>query len=172
MVATNAAGASSLTFGATRQWVRSLDCIFADGSRARISRDTEPSGEGPVLARWRAASESLRARCRVLEPRQVRKDASGYGVHDFAASGHLVDLLAGSEGTLAFVVDAELDLCPLPAATASLLSAWPSLEQAVHGAALAREGDAVACELLDGTFLRVASGRSLLAAAGAECAAG
>src|SRR5918994_923831 len=34
MVSTNAAGARSLRYGSTRRWVRALDCVFADGSRA------------------------------------------------------------------------------------------------------------------------------------------
>ncbi|HEY8163992.1 MAG TPA: FAD-binding oxidoreductase, partial [Gemmatimonadaceae bacterium] len=36
MVSTNAAGPHSLKFGATREWVRSLDCVFADGTRAIV----------------------------------------------------------------------------------------------------------------------------------------
>ncbi|MBC7789765.1 MAG: FAD-binding oxidoreductase, partial [Anaerolineae bacterium] len=31
MVATNAAGARTLRYGATRRWVTALDCVFADG---------------------------------------------------------------------------------------------------------------------------------------------
>jgi len=38
MVATNAAGAHTLKYGSTREWVTALDCVFADGSRATICR--------------------------------------------------------------------------------------------------------------------------------------
>lgn len=157
MAATNAAGARTMRFGAMRRWVRSLDCVFSDGSRAWITRGSAVTAGSPALERWEAAAGPLRTRCRTLRRRPVRKDSSGLGVHDFAESGDLVDLLVGSEGTLAFFVGVELDLLPLPGATASLLCSWTTLEQAVHGAALAREAGAAACELLDASFLRIAA---------------
>jgi len=87
----------------------------------------------------------------------VIKDSSGYGLADFAKSGELVDLLVGSEGTLAFFVGIELDLVPIAAATSSVLGAFATIEAAVQAAALARASGAVACELLDRTFLDVAA---------------
>ncbi|MCC6316466.1 MAG: FAD-binding oxidoreductase [Gemmatimonadaceae bacterium] len=156
MAATNAAGPRTMRFGAMRRWVHAIDCVFADGSAARVSRDRPPVG-GATLARWAAAAPDLRARCARLEARHVRKDSSGYGVHDFAVSGDLIDLLVGSEGTLALFTAVELDVLPLPVASASLLCSWPDLDLAVRGAALAREAGAVACELLDASFLAVAA---------------
>src|SRR5262249_57596680 len=38
MASTNAAGAHSLRFGATRPWVRALTCVFDDGTVAQIRR--------------------------------------------------------------------------------------------------------------------------------------
>jgi FAD/FMN-containing dehydrogenase len=61
----------------------------------------------------------------------------------------------------------ELALAPVAGATCSLLAAFPSLEAAVEGAALAREAGASACELLDRTFLDVAAAGSALAGGGA-----
>jgi FAD/FMN-containing dehydrogenase len=68
-----------------------------------------------------------------------------------------VDLLVGSEGTLAFFVEIELDLIPVAAATSSVLGAFATLESAVKAATAARQAGAVACELLDRTFLDVAA---------------
>jgi FAD/FMN-containing dehydrogenase len=52
MVSTNAAGAHTLRFGATRDWVIALDCVFEDGSRAAISR-LAPLPKGiPALERF------------------------------------------------------------------------------------------------------------------------
>lgn len=170
MVACNAAGARTLAFGATRPWVQSIDCVFADGSRARISRGATPrSSDPPVLRRWWRLSDSLRRTAAALPTPAVRKQSSGYGIHDFARTGDLVDLLVGSEGTLAFFTAIELSLAPLPGATATLLGAWDSIEGAVFASGLAREAGAVACELLDATFLRVAArGRSLPVDAASE----
>ena len=163
MVACNAAGARTLAFGATRPWVQSIDCVFADGSSARVHRGATPrSSDPPVLRQWWRLSDALRRTAASLPAPEVRKQSSGYGVHDFARSGDLVDLLVGSEGTLAFFTAVELSLAPLPGATATLLGAWETIEGAVFAAGLAREAGAVACELLDATFLRIAArGRSL-----------
>jgi FAD/FMN-containing dehydrogenase len=160
MVATNAAGARSLRFGATRRWVRALDCVFDDGTRAELRRGLAPPYEVPAVGRFQtlAAPQLLAAsrsdRWRRLD---VCKNSSGYAVDAFARSGDLVDLLVGSEGTLAVFVGVELDLDDVPGATAGVLAAFPSLDRAAAGALRAREVGAVACELLDRTFLDIAA---------------
>jgi FAD/FMN-containing dehydrogenase len=87
----------------------------------------------------------------------VRKDSSGYALSQYFESGDLVDLIVGSEGTLAIIVGVELRLAALPAATSSVLAAFGSLESAARGAELVREAGAAACELLDRTFLDFAA---------------
>jgi FAD/FMN-containing dehydrogenase len=148
MAATNAAGAHTLRFGSMRRWVMALDCVFADGTRATVRRHAPPP-DVPALAR--AVSLALTP----VRHAGVRKDSSGYAIADYLETGDLVDLLVGSEGTLALFVGLELALEPLPTSTASLLAAFPSLDAAVAGTAAART-TAVACELLDRTFLDVA----------------
>ena len=130
MAATNAAGAHSLLRGSMRPWVTALDCVFADGTRRLVRRGTPHEWGGPV------------------EHLAVRKNSSGYYL-----GGDLIDLLVGSEGTLAFFVGVELMLDARPTATTSLFAAFPTLDAAVEGAAGAREAGAAACELLDRTFL-------------------
>jgi len=160
MVATNAAGAHSLRFGSTRPWVQSLDLVLSDGSRVRVSRGSDLPRDVPVLDRF-----DRDVRPRILSSRdlvaaahvEVRKDSSGYALRAFAESGELIDLIAGSEGTLAIIVGVDLDLTDLPKATSGVLGAFRSLDDAVLAAAKARESGAVACELLDRTFLEVAA---------------
>jgi FAD/FMN-containing dehydrogenase len=137
MAATNAAGAHSLKFGSMRPWVTALDCVFADGTRQVIHRGSlVPTGLPTTPA----------------EHLDVRKNSSG-----FFLGGDFVDLLVGSEGTLALFVGLELALAPRPTATTSIFAAFPTLDAAVIGAAAAREAGAVACELLDRTFLDFAA---------------
>jgi FAD/FMN-containing dehydrogenase len=159
MASTNAAGSHSMRFGAMRTWVRALDCVFDDGCHAEVRRGSPVSGEVPAIARF------LRIRDRLVEAEQrspsvhdgVIKDSSGYGLAAYSRSSELVDLLVGSEGTLAFFVELELDLIPVSPATSSVLGAFSSLEEAVIAASRARDAGAVACELLDRTFLDVAA---------------
>ena len=159
MAATNAAGAHSLRFGPMRDWVLALDCVFADGTRAVVSR-LAPTPEGvpaidsllrdviPKLSEF--SSESL-------GHAGVAKDSSGYALSQYRHSGKLVDLLVGSEGTLAIIVGIQLALAPTAHSTSSVLGAFASLDTAVAAAVDARKAGAVACELLDRTFLDVAS---------------
>ena len=157
MVSTNAAGARTLRFGATRPWVRALDCVFDDGSRATVRRGSAPPRAAAVDRFLSDVAPAVRAAGDAIATPALRKNASGYGLADFARTGELIDVLVGSEGTLALIVGVELDLATLPGATASLLASYASLDAAVIGASEARRGGATACELLDRTFLDVAA---------------
>jgi len=166
MVATNAAGPHSLLFGSTRSWVTALDCVFADGSRARLIRGAPLPANIPAITRF-----VTDVRPRILDSRKminsahegVRKDSSGYALRSYAESGELIDLIVGSEGTLALIVSVELALADLPGATIGVLGAFRSLDNAVAGANKARELGAAACELLDRTFLEVAGAEAPIA---------
>jgi FAD/FMN-containing dehydrogenase len=158
MASTNSAGAHTLRYGSMRPWVEALDCVFADGSRAEIRRGTAPPATPLPVRRFLAAAPELVAAEHAAPSRHagVRKESSGYGLAAYAESGDLVDLLVGSEGTLALIVGLELRLTPSFAATASVLGAFASLDDAVAAAGGARAAGASACELLDRTFLDVA----------------
>ena len=159
MASTNAAGAHSMHFGSMRRWVRALDCVFADGSRATVRRGEDPPRGVPAIDRFLAIAPSLveRESRRPSTHAGVVKDSSGYDIAGYSTSHDLVDLLVGSEGTLALFTGIELALAPAVHATSSVLGAFSSLEDAVAAAGRARASGAVACELLDRTFLDVAA---------------
>ncbi len=159
MIAANAAGSRTLRYGATRRWVRGVRCVFEDGSDAWVHRALPLPMHVPAVARLVAVLDAWRARDDGASLRHVgvRKESSGYALAcALEPEGHLVDLLVGSEGTLAIFVEADLSLTRAPASTASLLAAFPSLEHATSCAIQARDDGASACELLDRTFLDVA----------------
>ena len=159
MVSTNASGAHSLKYGPTRRWVIALDCVFDDGTRATVRRDAPIPDNVAALKRFRTMAGALTTADAVTPSIHagVRKDSSGYGIHAFAESDEPIDMIIGSEGTLAIVVGVELRLAPAPHATSSLLGSFPTLESAVSAATQARDAGAAACELLDRTFLDVAA---------------
>src|SRR5213593_3843616 len=107
MVATNAAGPRSVRCGSVRNWVEGFEIISADGEARRIERGAG-SGERFLL------SPDQR---RLVEARfpKTRKNSAGYALDRFAASGDELDLLIGSEGTLAIVTAVEWRLEPIPA---------------------------------------------------------
>lgn len=158
MCATNAAGSRTVKHGMMREWVHALDCVFADGTRAVLRRGQRP----PVVAALRRFEQAVAPRVLAADPLAlrhpgVRKESSGYGLAAWRASGDAVDLVVGSEGTLALIVGVELRLIPRPAATASLLAGFPDLEGAAAAAVNAADHGASAVELLDRTFLEIAA---------------
>ncbi len=169
MASTNAAGAHTLRQGSMRAWVTALDCVFEDGTHATVRRG-EPPPDVPAIARFLAGPRGaiLGEPAPQREHSGVRKDSSGYAIGAYARSRELIDLLVGSEGTLAIIVGVELSLVPPPGATSSLLAQFTSLEDAVDAAARAREAGASACELLDRTFLDVAAGAAAELAVGSD----
>jgi FAD/FMN-containing dehydrogenase len=163
MIATNAAGAHTLKFGATRAWVTAIDCVFDDGSRATLVRGQPVPTNVPALARVAQIADELRQRGAAdAATHRVKKESSGYAVRTFVEQGDVVDLLIGSEGTLALVVGATLALIPVAGATSALLGAFASLDDAVTAAIRAREEGAAACELLDRTYLDIVAARGPL----------
>ncbi|MGH7605009.1 MAG: FAD-binding oxidoreductase [Gemmatimonadaceae bacterium] len=163
MASTNASGAHTLRYGSVRPWVNALDCVFSDGERETVTRGQAPSRRIDAIARFlRDAHGEIVAidKRRPVIHAGVRKESSGYAVHDYAARAELVDLLVGSEGTLAIIVGIQFLLSPVPLATSSILGSFASLENATAGAMKAVEAGASACELLDKTFLDYAASAS------------
>jgi FAD/FMN-containing dehydrogenase len=158
MAATNAAGARTLRYGATRAWVTAAECIFADGARAIVRRNESPAEIPAAFERFLAtvAPRAKSAPPLLLKRRGVRKESSGYALAEFVRSGDVLDVIIGSEGTLCLITALELALDAVPGATASVLAGFPTLESAVDGARASRECDASASELLDHSFLDLA----------------
>lgn len=158
MCATNAAGACSVKYGAMRRWVEAIECVFANGDRAWVRRGDDPRDDLTCVARFLfEAGPAIRASEPALLRHETRKESSGYALAEWLASGDVVDVLIGSEGTLALIVGVELRLAPLPGGTAGLLAGFPDLEGAAAAATRLAEAGASAVELLDRSFLEIAA---------------
>lgn len=159
MASTNASGAHTLKYGSTREWISAIECVFADGSRGIVRRGDDVPPNVPALGEFLHEVQRLMPAAdntkQFVHP-GVRKDSSGYGVASYAHSGDVVDILIGSEGTLAVFVSIEIRLDPIPGAVSSILAEFDSLDAAVRAASLAQTAGASACELLDRTFLEFA----------------
>jgi D-lactate dehydrogenase (cytochrome) len=105
-IATNAAGAATFKYGATRKWVRAVTVVLASGEVLDLERGEVTAGDDGAF--WIMDGERA---CRVTVPGyrmpDVPKRSAGY----FAEPGmDLIDLFIGSEGTLGFIVEATLDV--------------------------------------------------------------
>lgn len=158
MCATHAAGARSVKYGPLRDWITGVECVFADGTRAWLRRG-EAMPDLPALRRFMAdvAPRVRAAKASSLHHEGVRKESSGYALHAWRAGEDPLDLILGSEGTLAFITRVELKLMQTPGATASLLAGFPDLEGAAAAAVRLAAHGASAIELLDRSLLDIAA---------------
>jgi len=99
IISTNAGGARSFRFGAVRRHVQALQVTFADGRTVELKR-----------------GDRVDFPYQVVRQPQTTKNAAGYYLQPDL---EWMDLLAGSEGTLGVVTEAELALLPEPGAILS-----------------------------------------------------
>ncbi|HEV7590316.1 MAG TPA: FAD-binding oxidoreductase [Longimicrobium sp.] len=154
MIANNSGGSHTVLYGSTRAWVESVEVVLADGTAVATAR-----GEGErhprlaeILARVDAALAPVRDAVLATWPR-VRKNSSGYALKEYLESGDAVDLLVGSEGTLALTTAATVRLAPVPARRGLALLEFTDL--AAAGAAVERilALRPSTCEMIDRTFI-------------------
>src|SRR4051812_10612351 len=128
-VATNAAGAATFKYGATRQWVEALTVVLPDGDVLDIQRgDIHAHPDG--YFELELAARTARVPIPTYAMPRVAKLSAGY----FAEPGmDLIDLFIGSEGTLGVITAVTLRVLPvLPAFALALVP-------------FARSADAMAC---------------------------
>ena len=145
MVATNAAGPRSVRCGSVRRWVEAIELIGADGEARRVTRGAGSGERFPLSADQR----------RLVAGRfpKTRKNSAGYALNHFAESGDELDLLIGSEGTLAFVTAVQWRLEPIPADVAGVALGFRTLEQLTEAVPYLVALNPSAVELLDRTLL-------------------
>ena len=112
IIATNAGGARSFRFGSVRRHVLSLEVTLADGRSVRFRR-----------------GERVDFPVKTIRCSATTKNSAGYFL---APDVQWVDLLAGSEGTLAIITEAELQLLPVAPAIFGGVVFFPSDEDALN----------------------------------------
>lgn len=111
VVATNAAGAATFKYGATRSWVRGLTVVLANGEVLDLERGavvTSPDGHFEIAT----SSGVIAVQVPALRMPNVPKRSAGYHCE---AGMDLIDLFIGSEGTLGVIVDATFSVVTRPA---------------------------------------------------------
>lgn len=107
-VATNASGARSFKYGATREFVERLQVVLASGDTLSISRGEAVSSIAMRLTTVPGGPE-IDFDVPTYERPNVRKNVSGYFNE---APLDAIDLFIGSEGTLGVITEIELRLLP------------------------------------------------------------
>ena len=166
MAANNSAGARSIRYGMMVDNVRRVSGALSDGTPVsfglEVPEDGVESELASTLATLRRREDAELAR-RI--PKVMRRVA-GYNLDRISPDGaEMVRLLVGSEGTLAFFTELELQLAPLPSKTGLGVCAFPDLGAALNSVSAIMELEPSAVELVDGTLLDLAREIPTLSAA-------
>ncbi len=164
MTANNSCGSRSLRYGNMVHNVRGIDALLADGTTAWFG---EVPGNFPAGSDDEAMPERYRElvhRMRALHRREadeiearfpkVLRRVGGYNIDSIDEGGHnMARLLVGSEGTLAFFNEIELDLQPIPAHRALGICHFPTFYGAMEATRRIVELGPSAVELVDRTMI-------------------
>ena len=124
-VATNASGARSFAYGATRAHVSGLRVVLASGGVLDVDRGACQADGRTFHIRHSAGTTDVRVPSYSMP---TTKSAAGY----YALPGmDLVDLFIGSEGTLGVVTEVRVALTPRPEGILSALAFFASDDDAV-----------------------------------------
>ena len=183
MIGNNSAGSRSIINGRTVDHVHSLSAILSDGSRAEFGSLTSAEHERKRELRtregdaYRAADRAVRENEAEIVARtpKIQRKVSGYNLLALLAgdrsqepgdkksapvsrllSPGLVPLLVGSEGTLALIAEAELNLIPRPKHRGLLVPQFSSLAAALDALDACLELGPSAVELLDRMLIDLA----------------
>ena len=164
MISNNSAGARSVLYGKTIDHVLELQVLLADGTFAWFRPVAEAEFE------QLAAGSTLESRC-YREVRKLARDSApeiaqrypkvlrrvgGYNLDEFAGDHqpfNLAKLIVGSEGTLGIVVEATLNLVPLPAAKAVLVVQFDDLLESLAATPTILQHHPSAVEVMDAFIL-------------------
>ncbi len=167
MISTNACGKGSRVYGRTADHVRELELVLVGGETLRF--EEMDLAEARRLAQrsdrlgdlHRTVLGLVTEHAQEIErvwPKMPRS-LTGYDLRGVLSSPgrfSLIPILAGSEGTLGFVVGAKLNLTRLPAHRRLVALVYDEFHKALASAEALLATDPVAIETIDGTILKLA----------------
>ena len=175
MVGNNACGANSVVYGSTRDHVISVRAVLADGSiaefgalspeefAAKSQSDTLEALLYRQMGELLGKVENREEIAREFPKKSIHRRNTGYAIDSLAGCAPFVPdgppfnfcrLLAGSEGTLAFLTEITLSCEPLPPRVSALVCVHcATIDEALRANLVALRHSARACELMDDNIL-------------------
>ena len=175
MVGNNACGANSVVYGSTRDHVISVRAVLSDGSitefgalsqeefAAKSRSDTLEALIYRKIDKLLGDPENRAEIAREFPKKSIHRRNTGYAIDSlaectpFAPLGppfNFCRLLAGSEGTLAFLTEITLSCEPLPPRESALVCVHcTTIDEALQANLVALRHSARACELMDDNIL-------------------
>ena len=173
MMANNSSGARSVLYGKTIDHVIEQRVVLSDGQLAhfrpvdRQAAAARQRGDSIEARAYRAIPELGVSHAAEIERRfpKVLRRVGGYNLDAFVNASAPVDLtriIVGSEGTLGFIVDAKINLVPLPAQKSVMTIEFDQLLDALGATPLILTHRPSAVEVMDDFILSHAKGHPRL----------
>ena len=172
MVGNNSSGTTSIQYGVTRDKLLSLKCILADAKEVEFKSLTlrecqikaqHDDVEGAIYQLILGFLNDKDLQNKILKyfPKpEIHRRNTGYAIDDlvkhYNETGfiNLSRLICGSEGTLCFITEIELQLDDLPPKNAGMIAAhFQSVDDCLQAVPIAMRHDLHACEMMDDTIL-------------------
>jgi FAD/FMN-containing dehydrogenase/Fe-S oxidoreductase len=169
MTANNSCGSRSLRYGNMVHNVVAIEALLADGTTARFAEIpgnlAEASDGGEAAGRYYDLVQQMRALHRREADEiarrfpQVLRRVGGYNIDSISDAGHnMARLLVGSEGTLAFFNEIEIELQPIPKHRVLGICHFPSFYSAMAATQEIVALGPSAVELVDRTMIELSRG--------------
>ncbi|MEE6075349.1 FAD-binding and (Fe-S)-binding domain-containing protein [Avibacterium paragallinarum] len=171
MINTDASGQGSLRYGKTSDHVLGLRAVLIDGevidTHALKATDFEQSlQQQPLSQRNRHLHKEIFQRCQQKRPEilrdlpQLNRFLTGYDLKNVfnndESEFNLSRILTGSEGSLAFICEATLDLTPIPQYRTLINIKYRSFDAALRNAPFMLKANALSVETVDSKVLNLA----------------
>ncbi|MGF1722289.1 FAD-binding oxidoreductase [Vibrio kyushuensis] len=162
MVNTDASGQGSLKYGKTSDHVLSLQAVFSDGS---LLESDLSLGKPDIETQASLALEATEKVCRdnreqILDKfPALNRFLTGYDLKNAIDENdqfNFTRVLCGSEGSLAFITEAKLNLTPIPKARTLVNVKYSSFDAALRNAPFMVEANALSVETIDSRVLNLA----------------
>jgi FAD/FMN-containing dehydrogenase/Fe-S oxidoreductase len=159
MMANNSSGARSVLYGKTIDHVLEQEVVLSDGSVAHftplspdefLSKSTGDSLEAECYRAIRRIAAECSDEVEKRFPKVLRR-VGGYNLDEFVRPGtmNMTNLMVGSEGTLGVVLEAKLNLVPLPKAKAVLAIQFRDTLEALAATPIILQHRPSAVEVMD-----------------------
>ena len=167
MISTDASGQGSCTYGKTRDHVLALESVLIGGERLSsepidAARLAEICGQANAIGRiFRVARDIVEQEADLIRDRfpALNRCLTGYDLahlRDDQGRFDINSVLCGSEGTLGFVVEATLNVLPIPAHAALVNIRYASFMDALRDARALMHHRPLSIETVDSTVLTLA----------------
>lgn len=175
MVGNNSSGTTSIKYGTTREKINSLKAILSDGSlvefhdlnKDEFQKKLELKNlEGDIhrkIFEQLSDKENQKEIIKQFPPESLHRRNTGYAIDELLNSEvfdqnsekfNICKLIAGSEGTLAFITEINLKLDLLPPPHSAMVAAhYSSIEACMKAVVPAMEHSLFTCEMMDKVIL-------------------